>query len=43
MAEGICEICGGNYSFKSMTQIGDSEYRILKCEKCGHQVARRRE
>lgn len=40
-SEGECEICGGNYSFKEKKEMADSKYRILVCDKCKHQVARR--
>jgi len=41
MEEGVCEICGGNYVLKEKKQMAGSEYKVLRCEKCKHQVARR--
>lgn len=43
MAEdyGQCNLCRkGKFAKKDEREIGGSTYYILKCEKCGHEVAR---
>ena len=39
-SEGVCD-CGGNYVLKEKKELGSSTYKIIKCERCGHQIARR--
>ena len=36
----ICGMCGGKYIEIQNKVVGDTMYKILKCEKCGHLVAR---
>ncbi len=35
-----CELCDGKMVEKETQEVAGTRYRILKCEKCKHQVAR---
>ena len=37
---GKCSLCGGKYKFVEAREINNTEYNILKCEKCNHEVAK---
>ena len=38
---GECDLCKkGRYTLKEAKIIGGTEYKILKCDKCSHEVAR---
>jgi hypothetical protein len=37
---GTCDVCGGAM-LKKGTVIVNSEFILLQCEKCHHQIARR--
>ncbi|MFH1850269.1 MAG: hypothetical protein ABH879_08895 [archaeon] len=40
MSEAVCSICSGRMQQIGKRKLGDSEYFILKCVRCRHQIAR---
>ena len=38
---GKCDLCKkGNYILTETKTVGGTEYKVLKCDKCFHQIAR---
>ena len=37
---GLCELCTGKMKEISRSTVKDTVFVIMKCEKCGHLVAR---
>ncbi len=37
---GKCSLCKGKYKLMETKDVKGTEYTIVKCEKCGHQVAK---
>ncbi len=40
---GKCELCGGNLVKDREVVVSGTTYFILKCEKCGHEVAKNKD
>lgn len=38
----ICAMCGGHYNQVSEKALGEMTYVVLKCEKCGHMIAKQK-